>query len=333
MSESVRPTPAGRWLTLAEELVGRAAPRLNALNLFPVPDADTGSNMHATLSAARAAAQEGGPADLGGVMERAGEAALDAARGNSGTLLAVTLSGMAAPLRGCERLDVEALAAAFASADRAARAALSEPQEGTMLTVLTAAAQSLARSADASPGEGTADLEQAVTVMVADARRAVEGTEAQLPALRDAHVVDSGAVGLLWVLEALRAVVTGTAVDAELAAALHGYAEETREAVAAAGLDAAPGAAGVEVMCSLALTPLDAAGLRGRLEAVGDSLILAPLTRHPDGQGRVSWRVHVHVPRVEDALAVLEAAGEPEGLTVTDLSAHGAHHGDGPHGG
>ena len=107
---------AARWLALAEELVGRAAPRLNALNLFPVPDADTGSNMHATLAAARAAAQEAAApgADLGVVLERAGAAALDSARGNSGTLLAVALAGLAQPLQGRRTVDAALLAEARA---------------------------------------------------------------------------------------------------------------------------------------------------------------------------------------------------------------------------
>ncbi|WP_343282361.1 DAK2 domain-containing protein [Micrococcus sp. 2A] len=333
MSTPSGPTSVERWLVLAEDLVGRAAPRLNALNVFPVPDADTGSNMLATLRAARAAAESAETADVGAVMARVGRAALDAAHGNSGTLLAVALAGASGPLRGRREVRVADLAAAFGAADEAARAALSEPQEGTILTVLTAAAESLERSAAEAPS-GTGEdsrLADAVTAMVAGSLRAVEGTEALLPMLADAHVVDAGAVGLLWVLEALRSAVTGTEVDAGLAAALHGYADESREAVAAP----AGHAAGAEVMGTLALTPLDAAELRRRLDAVGDSLILAPVSRELDEQGRVPWRVHVHVPRAEDAVDVLRAAGEPAGLSVTDLSAPAhahRHEADGRHG-
>ena len=96
MSTPPRPSLVRHWLALAEELVGRAAPRLDALNLFPVPDADTGTNMLATLTAARTAA-DACPAqdDVGAVLAHAGAAALDSARGNSGMLLAVSLAGMA----------------------------------------------------------------------------------------------------------------------------------------------------------------------------------------------------------------------------------------------
>lgn len=241
MSTPSRPSLVRHWLALAEELVGRAAPRLDALNLFPVPDADTGTNMLATLTAARTAA-DACPAqdDAGAVLAHAGAAALDSARGNSGMLLAVSLAGMAEPLRGRERVDAFALAAAFGAADRAARQALSDPREGTILTVLSAAARSLARSSTQAPDTpavaGDADpavrLGPAVTVMLADCVQAVEETESLLAPLTRAHVVDAGAVGLLWVFEALRSVVTGTPVDEELATALHGYVEGAHAAEA-----------------------------------------------------------------------------------------------------
>jgi len=325
-----------RWLALAEELVGRAAPRLDALNLFPVPDADTGTNMLATLTAARTAAEACPASDAAGaVRARAGAAALDSARGNSGTLLAVTLEGMAEPLRGRERVDAFALAAAFGAADRAARQALSDPREGTMLTVLSAAARSLARSSTQAPdtpavaaaADPAVRLGPAVTVMLADCVRAVEETESLLAPLARAHVVDAGAVGLLWVFEALRAVVTDTPVDEELASALHGYVEGVHAAGGEAAATVGASAEGaVEVMGTVPLTPLAAAELRRRLTAAGDSVILAPVGSVRDEQGRVPWRVHVHVPRAEDAVGPLRAAGDVEGLVVTDLA--GPSHGD-----
>ena len=197
MSTPPRPSLVPHWLALAEELVGRAAPRL---------DADTGTNMLATLTAARTAA-DACPAqdDAGAVLAHAGAAALDSARGNSGMLLAVSLAGMAEPLRGRERVDAFALAAAFGAADRAARQALSDPREGTILTVLSAAARSLARSSTQAPDTpavaGDADpavrLGPAVTVMLADCVQAVEETESLLAPLTPARVGDAGAVGSL----------------------------------------------------------------------------------------------------------------------------------------
>lgn len=319
---------AVRWLARAEALLGAAAPRLDALNLFPVPDADTGSNMHATLLEALRAVEQGTPgADLGEAVARAGTAALDAARGNSGTLLAVALTGAAAPLRGVTRPDPRVLADALRGADRAARAALSEPREGTILSVLSAAADSLEASAASATGaDPDAELAAAVAAMVRDARRAVEESETRLAPLTRARVVDAGAVGALWVLEALRAEVVGGGADLEVAAALHGYADgpgpvDGRDPDAASE----PEGSAVEVMCTVELAPLQAALLRQRLEEAGDSVILAPLTRTADGAGRLPWRVHVHVPRAEDALEVLHAAAEPRGVTVADLRAGHGH--------
>lgn len=327
MTTQTRPSTVRRWLALAEDLVGRAAPRLNALNLFPVPDADTGTNMLATLAAARRAADACPEQDdAGAVLARAGAAALDSARGNSGTLLAVALAGMAEPLRGRARADAFALAAAFGAADRAARQALSDPREGTILTVLSAASRSLARSATQAPdspavaadADPAVRLGPAVTAMMADCLRAVEQTESQLAPLAQARVVDAGAVGLLWVLEALRAAVTDTAPDEELATALHGYVEGVRPGPEPASEDA------VEVMGTLALTPLAAADLRRRLAEAGDSVILAPVGTERDERGRVPWRVHVHVPRAADAVELMRAAGEVQGLAVTELSGDAA---------
>lgn len=332
MTPSPSVDAARRWLARAEALLASAAPRLNALNVFPVPDADTGSNMHGTLAAARRAAEAEPGRDLGVVLAAAGAAALDAARGNSGTLLAVALAGCAEPLRGVERLSTPVLAAAARAADAAARTALSDPREGTILSVLGAAADSLERAAADADGSCVRPR-VAVQRLVEDARRAVEDTESLLEPLTAARVVDAGAVGMLWVLEALRAEVTGTGVDADIAQALHGYAEGPTRPRAARG---AP-AAGVEVMCTVALAPLDAAGLRRALEAVGEAVILAPVGRTPDAAGRLSWRVHVHVPGVEDALGPLRAAGEPEGVVVTGLDGAGHdehdHDHDGRHGG
>lgn len=312
------------WLRGAEAALAQAAPRLDALNLFPVPDADTGSNMLATVRAARQAAERSAGTDMSAVLRDAGAAALDSARGNSGTLLAVALVGLAAPLTPDAPLTTAELAAGARAADRAARAALSDPREGTILTVLREAATVLEAAA-----AGGREPAEALGSVVEAARRAVEDTEGQLAPLTRARVVDAGAVGLLLVLEALRAEVTRTPFDEGVVAALHGWADGP----GAAGEDPqADGreAPGVEVMCSIDLTPVDAAGLRRGLEEAGDSVILAPLSRAVDGAGRLRWRVHVHVARAEDAVALLEAAGAPEEVAVTNLWDPAHRHPDDP---
>lgn len=324
MTSGHRPPRVVRWLACAERLLRQAAPRLDALNVFPVPDADTGVNMHATLVAAHAAAAADPAAatDIGATLERAGSAALSAARGNSGTVLAVLLTGMADPLRGKHALTAESLAQALTRADTAARSAVSDPREGTILSVLAAARTSalhtLEQAAQYGPAPQTrAVLEEAVTACVRTARIAVQRTETQLEALRHAAVVDAGAVGLLLVFEALRAVVVDEEPDPALTEGLHGYAD---------GVSAAPPAAeaqegGVEVLCTLELDPLGAATLRQQLTDVGDSVIVAPVRRGEDPQAAVPWRVHVHVPAADPVLELLHAAATPQELQVTALCA------------
>lgn len=320
MTHTPRPPRIVRWLACSEQLLGQAAERLNAFNVFPVPDADTGSNMHATMAAAHAAVdcQEDGPVDIGATLARAGAAALSSAQGNSGTLLAVMVAGMADPLRGLEALTAPALAAALHRADTAARTALSDPREGTMLSVLGVVRQSVAQTlrravAEDRPVETRAVLEETVSACVRDARTAVEATEWQLDELSRAAVVDAGAVGLLLVFEALRAVMLDEDPDTELTEGLHGYAEgTTAEAAGAEG--------GVEVMCTIELDPIGAATLRHRLTEVGDSVIVAPTRRGEDPQSPVPWRVHVHVPQAEAVESLLHEAGEPQDLLVSDLT-------------
>ena len=327
MTRTPRPPRIVRWLSCAEQLLGEAAPRLNALNVFPVPDADTGSNMHATMAAAHAAVAVGSATDIGAVLQEAGAAALSCARGNSGTLLAVMLAGMADALRGREALTAPALAEALVRADTAAHTALSDPREGTILSVLTAGRVSvqatLARAeAESRPAQTRAVLEEAVVRAVQDAHEAVRRTQGQLEELTRAAVVDAGALGLLLVFEALRCVVLDVEPDPTLAADLSGYAEG-----AAAEEPSAEG--GVEVMCTIELDPLGAATLRHRLTEVGDSVIVAPTRRGEDPQDPVPWRVHVHVPEAPLALDLFEEAGEPQDLAVTALD--GGHQDDDGH--
>lgn len=328
MTHSPRPPRIVRWLACSERLLGQAAPRLNALNVFPVPDADTGSNMHATMAAAHAAVADvaAGPVDIGGTLERAGAAALSSAQGNSGTLMAVMVSGMADPLRGHEGLTAVSLAEALLRADTAARSALSDPREGTILSVLGAARASVQETlrraaAEDRPAATRAVLEEAVTACVRDARAAVQQTEGQLDELARASVVDAGAVGLLLVFEALRCVMLDEEPDATVAHGLRGYAEGLPAAAAPAGEE------GVEVMCTIELDPLGAATLRHRLTEVGDSVIVAPTRRGDDPQDPVPWRVHVHVPEAAAAETLLREAGEPQDLSVSDLTGdHSDHH-------
>ncbi|NUL47888.1 DAK2 domain-containing protein [Cellulosimicrobium funkei] len=313
---------------------------MDAMNIFPVPDGDTGSNLYGTVRAARAAVAESATEDVGVLLATAGRAALDQARGNSGTLLAVMLIGMSEPLNGHERLAAPTLAAALDRARTSCWAALSDPQDGTMLSVLGAAARAAGEYAAGLQGQpedqvmSRRELGAALDAVVDATWQAVVQTEGQLLALAEANVVDAGGVGLMLILDSLRATVMGTRIDPGLLDGLHGFAASAphihtdRESTV-----------GYELMCSIDLDPLTAATLRFELNEIGDSVIMSPLGSagdHPaagpgspapgpvdngdDAAGAaVRWRLHVHVDDHEAAEALVRKAGTPENLVVTSL--------------
>ena len=314
------------WLALAETTLGNASDRLNAINIFPVADGDTGTNMYQTVRAARLAVDEGGSLtgdeqDLGDVLALAGRAALDQARGNSGTLLAVMLTAMSGSLSGLDRLTAPALAVALERARTAAWAALSDPQEGTMLTVLASAASTAAdhlaglQGLSAAERDGRRVLAEALDAVVAAAWTAVEHTEEQLAPLTEAKVVDSGGMGLLLVLDALRASVLDTALDPDLVDGLHGFGPESPHIH-----EEIDPVEGYELMCSIRLDPLAAATLRFGLNEVGDSVIMSPLHTDPGPDGAVTWRLHAHVTDADEALSMLRSAGSPTNLVLEPLA-------------
>lgn len=152
-----------RWFALAEEALQTHSGRLNRLNVFPVADSDTGANMLTTVRACRRAADAATSEDLGELLSVAGAEAMGQACGNSGTLLAVLISGFAEPLHGRQRLTVDGLSQGLQRASLRAWSALSQPVEGTMLSVLDAIRdQARHGAAQASEPNSRAALEESM---------------------------------------------------------------------------------------------------------------------------------------------------------------------------
>lgn len=308
-----------RWFALAEDTLQAHAGPLNRLNVFPVADSDTGSNMIATLRAAGHAVEGSRSEDLGELLAAAGSGAMIAARGNSGTLLGVLISGFAEPLHGQSRLTLPGLSAALDRGGLRAWSALSDPVAGTMLSVVDTVAEHL-RAAVGTTGHepgSRAELEAALAEADVVARRAVVATEEQLETLRAAGVVDSGGAGVMLVVAALKAVITGGSVDHGLIEGLRGWARDTTEPC---GRIQAEAASGVEIMCTVRLDPLGAASLRHQLDTVGDSVIITPVDTEPDDGGSYRWRIHVHTEEVSRASSVLQGAGTVEDWQVTEMA-------------
>ncbi len=185
---------AQRWLSLNRDAI-------NAINVYPVPDGDTGTNMLATLTASLEGARgavEGEPT-VTDYLERLAHAALLGARGNSGVILSQMLRGFAQALSGRSEVDAPAMASALAGAARAAYESVSQPVEGTMLTVMREAAAAAESAAILEGSSLSAILETAAT----EADSSVERTPALLPRLREAGVVDAGGMGVAVLLRGL----------------------------------------------------------------------------------------------------------------------------------
>jgi uncharacterized protein len=140
-------------------------------------------------------------------------------------------------------------------------------------------------------------------------------TEDQLDALTIARVVDAGGVGMLLILDCLRSAVMGQELQSELLDGLHGYDVSDPHIHTAL-----PDDDGVEVMCTISLSPLHAATLRQQLDEIGESVIMSQVGSNPDVDGNYRWRVHVHVPAPEPAVAIIRSLGEPAQLSISELA-------------
>ncbi len=279
---------------------------LNRINVFPVPDGDTGTNLSLTLGAVDHALLATSAGGAGGVFAAAADAALDAARGNSGAIVAELLQGLADALSERSQADLAALAAAFANADRYARGALDAPQEGTILSVISAVAGRLAQVARERPGDLAGALEAAVTA----GRDAVAATRDTLPALRNAGVEDAGARGFLLFLEGFVDAILGRATTGDQA---------PRET---AGPTDAPARAFSEgagrtiefrfcTECIVTAPAIDRRRLHDQLGALGTSLVLAG--------HRSKVRIHIHANDPGAVFAVAARFGVVAGEKADDM--------------
>ncbi|MBZ6272520.1 DAK2 domain-containing protein [Streptomyces olivaceus] len=319
------------WCGLSLRALGRAREEIDAINVYPVADGDTGTNLYLTVESAAAAVEavfaahevdagagdaedrdeEDGPslADAVGAMAHG---ALIGARGNSGTILAQLLRGMAQVLsaRGdSPHTGGSGLRSALRHAAESARNAVARPVEGTVLTVASAAA-------DAADGAGD-DCAEVARAAYEGARAALAATPGQLPVLERAGVVDAGGHGLVTVLAAL--VETCTGRPPETGAVRHARVEhdDADPAVECAAAGDGEDGPAFEVIYLLEADDAAVARLRQRLDALGDSLVVV------GGDGL--WNVHVHV---DDAGAAVEAgveAGRPYRIRITHFG-HGDVH-------
>ncbi|MCC2318169.1 DAK2 domain-containing protein [Cellulomonas chengniuliangii] len=298
-------TAVRAWALAAQEALAGARDRIDAVNVFPVADSDTGTNLHLTVAggAAEVAALPGEGADEGAdVAARAfARGALLAARGNSGVIVSQYLAGLAEALPA--RADGAQVAQALRAAATAAMRAVADPQEGTVLTLARVMGEA-AVSASCAPGTGPADVAAVLRAAAEQGRASLGPISAKHPQLRAAHVLDAGACGLLVLVQALARVAAGQEQEpADL------------DWLPASGPKPHPapqGGGAYEVM--LLVRPRHEGGsgegpgpglegglgavLSARMQAVGDSVAVV------GAEGL--WNVHVHTD--DPARAIAEAA-------------------------
>ncbi|MDY6918033.1 MAG: DAK2 domain-containing protein [Chloroflexota bacterium] len=283
----------------------RRAAELNSLNVFPVPDGDTGTNMLLTMRSAVSEAARVTNGNASQVARAIAYGALMGARGNSGVILSQILQGLASSLDGKESLEGGELVAGLAEGTRLAYKAVSQPVEGTILTVVK---DSWVAAEGASDGN---DLRGVLEATVIAAKDSVARTPTLLADLRDAGVVDAGGLGLYVILEGLVLY-------------LRGELDQAQELPAPASVEAVGTGSGGDGSfygyCTEFMIEgqgLSADEVRARIEAIGESVVVV-------GDGNVV-RVHVHAADPGTAISIGSSMGRLSHVKIDDMDEQHEH--------
>ncbi|MHB8611041.1 MAG: DAK2 domain-containing protein [Candidatus Dormibacteraceae bacterium] len=286
------------WLSSNHEEVNR-------LNVFPVPDGDTGTNMLLTLQSAVEDIKESNAAEVSKIAKLASHGSLMGARGNSGVILSQIFRGFARAVEGKSSLTPPELASAFEEAANAAYRAVNKPTEGTILTV----AREAGRAASAAAGSPDATIPGVIAAAASGARDAVLKTPSQLQILRDAGVVDAGGYGLQIILEGMLKTVE------EAESALAGITNTRMAAPSPASQAAVALPEGGWGYCTEFLiegTHLDLDRIKSQIEALGNSVLVV-------GEPELV-KVHVHTDDPSRVITLAGGHGKLLKLNVGDMS-------------
>lgn len=190
-------------------------PEIDALNVFPVPDGDTGTNMNLTIASGAKEVQNRNDSDVYSIAKAFSKGLLMGARGNSGVILSQIFRGFSQSLEGKDVITVKDLSDAFMNGKDVAYKAVMRPVEGTILTVIREASQTLH---DNLPRASS--IEKAFDILLKEAHESLERTPDLLPVLKKVGVVDSGAAGLIKILEGFQSAVKGKMIEKETVSAL-----------------------------------------------------------------------------------------------------------------
>jgi len=277
---------------------------VNQLNVFPVPDGDTGTNMVTTIHRGLLAIGET-LVDLPSFAKKFASAVVFEARGNSGVIVSQFLKGLADKFKDVDTIDGALFIAALEAGVENAYSAVATPVEGTMLTVLKDATEAVKKEFD-----GSESVNDIITSFIEHAKVSLENTPELLPVLKEAGVVDSGGAGIVYLFEGMKKYLDGESIDAD----------NTNEEASGIDYDAFDEDTVFEFgYCTeLLLQPLNGRrpflmeGFKENLSELGDSLVCT------EEKGKV--RVHIHTHRPEEIFAFCHEYGEFLTVKVENMS-------------
>ena len=275
--------------------------QINELNVFPVPDGDTGTNMSLTLSAAAADLRAAGEGSLGKVAGTAASALLRGARGNSGVITSLLFRGFAKYLKDLDSADGYQFAAALAEGVETAYKAVMKPAEGTILTVSRVCAEQALEEAAQDRS-----LEHILEFSLSASKAALEQTVNQNPVLKKAGVVDAGGMGFFYILEGMLKSLRG-----EIIAPADDCAASAGADFAALSLDEITYTYDTVFIVRKDTPEVDLTPLRAYLSSIGDSLVI--------GESDEEFKVHVHTDLPGEALTHSQQYGTLELAKIENM--------------
>ncbi|MGI6660251.1 MAG: DAK2 domain-containing protein [Bacillota bacterium] len=288
---------------MSQRYLSERKKEVDSLNVFPVPDGDTGTNMYLTLSSAADSLKGKQGLPLGAAAETASMGALMGARGNSGVILSQIFRGIAKSFAGKQAADPKDLANAFEEAVSTAYKAVMKPVEGTILTVLRGM-RDAAQLASAVPG---ATIPEVLRECLAKGQEVLDKTPEMLPALKEAGVVDAGGKGLVYIIEGfLRGYGPDAAIHPDESSL---YAEHQLAHVHEEEIAAIDNPYDTQLLILGSRLPIDE--IRADLEPLGDSLLVV-------GSEEVV-RVHIHTEVPHEVLGLCFKYGQISQVTIDNM--------------
>ncbi len=275
---------------------------INDLNVFPVPDGDTGTNMSMTISTAVTELRKAAPTAVTQAADLTASALLRGARGNSGVILSLLFRGLSKGLKGVESADAATFSAAMQEGVSAAYKAVMKPAEGTVLTVSRLAAKEAVDTA----GSGETDLEKVLEAAIRKGYETLAQTTDMNPVLKKAGVVDAGGKGYLLILEGMLAALRGEPLP-EITE--DNGAQDKADFAALSAEDITFTFDTVFIVRKTVNTPLEP--FRAYLNSIGDSLVI--------GEDDEAFKVHVHTDIPGAALMEAQKYGTLELAKIENM--------------